>query len=332
MRKLRVVFTTVGGLVPALLATFVAPAMDACGGEVEEPSGQRDGGDERSPFAERDSSFTPYDAGPYTPPSYIVEIPEAGTPADPGQLCAVPSPVVSNVAARVTLSDYSSNGETAKGFIAVAPAVEPTLVGLPKLTVKSPTYPELEEMVVTNLTKVAGGFQFDAQWPKGVPYWGNVQMTIETSFTITCADGGTTTVSALTKLDLCCDDKVGYEWVSSGDACTICEVIAEMAPSPIVSDKTGDDLPLGMVLRLRVVEVARAGRQVLLFADNDAGAGSQYEWRVSEGLLERVSDDVMLWTLPEEMGPAPFGQVAVWNDAGAAVENFVFAVAWQEAA
>jgi hypothetical protein len=123
------------------------------------------------------------------------------------------------------------------------------------------------------------------------------------------------------------------EWVSSGDACTACRVIAEMAPRPIVSDKTGDDLPLGMVIRLRVVEVARAGRHVLLFADNDAGADADYEWSVSEGSLEHVADDVVLWTLPEETtARAPFGQVAVWNAAGAAVENFVSSVLWQEAA
>jgi hypothetical protein len=332
MRKLRVVFTTVGGVVPALMVAFVAPATDACGGEVEESSDQRDASSvDRDSSSVWEPSPSPYDAKPYERPSYIVEIPPPGTAADPGQLCAVPSPVTSNVAARVTLSDYDRDKSTAKGFIAVAPAVEPTIVGLPTIVVSAKSI-YLDDMVVTNMTKVAGGFQFDASWPDGVPYGGSVQMTVETTLTISCADGGTTTVQALTKIDLCCDPEVGYEWVSSGDACTVCQVIAEMAPSPIVSDKRGDDLPLGMVVRLRVVEVARAGRHVLLFADNDAGAAAKYEWRVSEGSLEHISDDVMLWTLPEKTNGTPFGQVAVWNDAGAAVENFVSAVTWQEAA
>ena len=54
-----------------------------------------------------------------------------------------------------------------------------------------------------------------------------------------------------------------FEWVSSG---TLCTVIAERAPSPIVSDNTGDELPLGRVVSMRIIEVARAGKQVLLFA------------------------------------------------------------------
>ena len=40
MRKLRVVFTTVGGAMPALLAAFVT--ADACGGEIEETQGDAD--------------------------------------------------------------------------------------------------------------------------------------------------------------------------------------------------------------------------------------------------------------------------------------------------
>jgi hypothetical protein len=35
----------------------------------------------------------------------------------------------------------------------------------------------------------------------------------------------------------------------------------------------------------------------------------------------------MLWTMPEEGGDWPFGQVAVWNEAGAVVENFLWAAA-----
>lgn len=99
-----------------------------------------------------------------------------------------------------------------------------------------------------------------------------------------------------------------------------------MAPSPIVSDNAGDDLPLARHLRLRVVELARAGREVLLFAENDGGADAEYEWRVSGGTLRRVAEDLVVWTLPDD-DARPFGQVAVWNDNGAAVENFLWGAA-----
>ncbi len=336
MRKLRVAFMTAGGVMPALLVAMVVPATEACsgGGELTADSGDGEAESDAgasSPFGDAEPEPEPE---PWTCPSYIVEIPPAGTPAEPGQLCAVPSPVSSNVAARVTLSNFSPDPATATGFVSVPPDVEPTIVGLPTVTVQSADSGLAMAMSVTNMTKVTGGYQFDARWAE--PLWGwertLVQMTVQTSFAVSCSDGGTTTVEALTKLDLCKPDYDEFEWVSSGDACTICSVIAEMAPSPIVSDKTGDDLPLGMVLRLRVVEVARAGRHVLLFADNDAGSGAEYEWRVSEGSLEHIADDVVLWTLPEESSGTPFGQVAVWNEAGAAVENFLSAVTWQVAA
>ena len=68
--------------------------------------------------------------------------------------------------------------------------------------------------------------------------------------------------------------------------------------------------------------------QSIAFAESDAGPGLELEWRVSGGALERIADDVVLWTLPEDGGEAtPFGQVAVWNDAGAVVENFVWSAA-----
>lgn len=345
MRKLRVVFTTVGGAMPALLAVMVTPAIDACGGgpEYEAIDASPEAGpvrDAQVPFF--DASVPPPDFEPNCP-SYIVEIPPAGTAAEPGQLCAVPSPVQSSVSARVTLSGYNPSEQAAIGEILVPAEIEGEIVGLPTVTVAEATYPELEGIVVTEMTKADGGFRFRARWPDRFPHISGpaqgARMTVQTTFTIACSDGGTTTVEALTKVDLCNVGGGMFDWASSGDTCTDCQIIAEMAPSPIVSDKKGDDLPLGMVLRLRVVEVARAGRQILLFADNDAGPNASYEWRVSEGSLEHIADDVVLWTLPEEASAprssrasTPFGQVAVWNDDGAAVENFVFSVAWQVAA
>jgi len=342
MRKLRVIFTTVGGAMPALLAAIVAPATDACGGSIDYgviDGSSSDGGRadvEPTPGFGGSPPVPEWDGAPSCP-TYIVEIPPPGTAAEPGQLCAVPSPATSNVAARVTLTAYSPQLRTAVGVIEVAAEVASTIVDLPTIAVRDASASELAAITVSDMTKTEDGYRFRVEWPAGAPTWPGANIVIATTFTIACSDGGTQTVEALTKLDLCQgSDSADYAWVSSGDACTVCHVIAEMAPSPIVSDKKGDDLPLGMVIRLRVVEVARAGRQILLFADNDAGPSAEYEWRVSEGAIEHIAPDVVLWTLPDEGSAgrrsAPFGQVAVWNDAGAAVENFIFSVAWQEAA
>jgi hypothetical protein len=235
----------------------------------------------------------------------------------------VQAPVSSNTSARVTLTNFSQSAQTASGFIAIAPGIA---AGPPTVTVPTATNPAFATMQVTGMVKINGGYYFKASWPAKLPNGYGGQMTVKASFTINCPDGGTQTVDSITKIDLCIDGNT-VDWVSSGDACTVCAVIAEMAPSPIVSDNRGDDLPLGRVIRIRVVEVARAGRQVLLFAENDAGEDAQFEWRTSGGTLERIADDVMLWSMPEEGGEWPFGQVAVWNEAGAVVENFVWGAA-----
>ena len=205
--------------------------------------------------------------------------------------------------------------------------LESTVVGTPSIVVEA-TMDSFDKMVVTNMTKVAGGFRFSASWPEPLPgCFGNLRMMVVAAvFDVTCADGGTKTVEARTTIAHCDAGDGGYEWVSSGDKCCDCQIIAEMAPSPIVSDKQKDDLPLARVVRLRVLELARAGRQVLLFAENDAGGEHEIDWNVSGGSFERIAPDVILWTLPDG-DQAPFGQVAVSNDAGAAVENFMWGVA-----
>ncbi|AKU93637.1 hypothetical protein AKJ09_00301 [Labilithrix luteola] len=339
MRKLRVVFTT-GGAFPALVATMLVSTVDGCGSGTGDFTGSDAAAD-----APTDTSGPSFDAAdpPYLPPpevtnyckqygaTHIVELPPPGTPAEPGQICAVSEPTAkSNTAARITLDSFSPANKTARGFIAVPPSIV-GIVEPPTVSVVSASSPELLAMKVTDIVEVAGGYQFLAGWAD-MPYASlGDEMVVKASFAIACDDGGTKTVESITRMDLCSYDYDHREWVSSGDSCTICQVIAEMAPSPIVSDNSGDDLPLGSVLRLRVVEVARAGRQVLLFAETDAGANTRYEWRISGGTLERVADDVMLWTLPDEDGHAPFGQVAVWNDSGAAVENFLSDVLWEAA-
>jgi hypothetical protein len=100
-----------------------------------------------------------------------------------------------------------------------------------------------------------------------------------------------------------------------------------MAPSPIVPDKGADGLPLARALRLRIVELARVGSTVVLLAENDGGAGLDYEWHPSDGRIEQLAPDVVAWTVAEGMA-APFIQAAVWGADAAAVTSW----AWNEAA
>jgi hypothetical protein len=257
------------------------------------------------------------------PTTYIVNVPPPGVPADPGQICAIRlPPVTSNTAARITLTSYSANNRSAFGSVSVPASLASTVVGFPTISVVSAPA-GYGTISITNLTPVPGGYRFDASWPAAtIAPMSGARMTLMATFTLACADGGTQTVESTTELDLCLDG-TALEWVSSGDACTVCEVIAEMAPSPIVPNTHGDELPLASVLRLRVVELARAGRTVVLMAENDGGEATDYTWQVSGGRVERVAPDIVLWTAPES-GETASGQVAVWNDAGAAVESFVW--------
>jgi hypothetical protein len=105
----------------------------------------------------------------------------------------------------------------------------------------------------------------------------------------------------------------------------VCRIIAEMAPSPIVPDSTGDPLPLSQVLRLRIVELARVANVVVLLAENDGGAGLEYEWQASAGKIEHLAPDVVAWTLEEGLA-APTIHAAVWGSDAAAVASFAFNV------
>ncbi len=340
MRRLRVV-VAMSGAVPAITAAALVPVA-ACGARTA-PGDIGDGSldaDAKKEAAKDGPFFPPLDATEEevgTPPvctgpgateqTVIVSLPPPNVPADPGVLCSINvSPVGSNDAARVTLTAYSPKAETAIGYIAVPSQLQPLIVGQPALTVVQATDPALFGMQVAAMGKTAGGYTFQASWPSAFGQNpGAIQMTVKTSFAIKCADGGTQTVEALTILDLCIDGNT-VDWASSGDSCTICTLIAEMAPSPIVSDNRGDEMPLGRVIRLRVRELARVGRSLLLLAENDGGEGTEHEWSASAGEIALVASDVALWRIPErerDVGE-PAIQVAVWNDTGAAVASYAW--------
>jgi hypothetical protein len=324
MRKIRVIISGTSGALPALVAVL-APAVDACGSTSFAADASDDSASDQTTTS--DLGFPPLDAASDEAASSgcplcvtTVTIPPAGTFPDLAHVCVVASPVVSNTAATVTLTNYDQNLLTADGFIAVSSELLAAMIGDP---VVQATF------TVSGLTKVTGGYTFTAHIPSKIIGSMTARVTLQVGCGDAGLDGGVQTVQSDTDLEYCDPpDSSVPEWRSSGETCIQCCVVCEMAPTPIVSDNPGDALPLSRALRLRVVELARTSRQVLLFAQNDAGEDAEYEWHVSGGAIERVADDVVVWTLPDvHDDDAPFGQLAVWNDDGAIVENFYWGAA-----
>jgi hypothetical protein len=255
--------------------------------------------------------------------TFVVELPPAGTPAEPGQICAAAAdPVDSAASARVTLM-MGAEPHLAVGFIAVPAEIEPSIVGTPTVEAIEATVTDLLPVDIVNVTKTAGGYTFDATFP--TPFvvdprsWARV--TFRVTMSLDCSPAPAKTVRSITYVQLC-DELGGTLWVSSGDECNVCSIIAEMAPSPIVPERRADDLGLAFAVRLRIVEIARIGRARVLFAENDGGEGMTYRWRASSGTLTELSADVVLWEPPADAGPHQL-QAAVTGEDGAAVSSFL---------
>jgi len=350
MRKIELLVAASKGAIPVLLAVTVAPLAATCAAPL--PAGTAassvgsggnagaggmnvggmnvggDGGISLVTSSASSSSGGPgsCDFGQKT--MFTVQVPPEGTPADPGQICAVAmDPVTSNLAARVTLQKSPMADHLATGFVAIDPALQADIIGTPTIKVTSPD-PKLAAVQITNIMAAAGGFSFDAEWPQpfNVSPHSWEQMTVDVTVSLRCDPQAMTirVIQSTTYINLCTDmDQL--TWVSSGEVCNACDIIAEMAPSPIVPDKQSDHLPLGRAMRLRVVPVARIGASVVLFAENDGGAGLEYTWHPSAGKLERITDDIAVWTPPSDLLPHIL-QVAVHGDDAAAVATY----GWRE--
>jgi hypothetical protein len=233
-------------------------------------------------------------------PTLEVELPPPGVPARAGQICAAMSPVDSPDAARVTLVKYSQAQHLAMGSVAVPAAVLTEVVGLPTVEVVETEVPELQMASITNVAPAMNGFSFHAEWaPFSLTPLAYVRMRLRTTLTVRCDPMGIDTreVHADTWIHLCFEDG-DVTWVSSGDNCQTCDVVAEMAPCPIVPDKTEDGLPLAQALRVRLVVVARVGNTMVVWAEHDGGAGMDVDWQVSGGELVPIDADVVAWTPP----------------------------------
>jgi hypothetical protein len=351
-RRLALIVSARGGALPAILAVTIAPAA-ACGsssqvmraGPLLDATAVEAAADDGPADGDAPSLGAP-DADGGTC-SFTVDVPSAGVPADPGSICAVAMPTVtSQAAATVTLTRYSASIGLAHGFVAIAPALAADVVGLPQITAVSGDA-RLANVQITGVQATSGGFSFDARWPALDMLDASLgptdlasRLALEVTFEVGCAadagaDAGsaadaeagsaTRLVTSTTYFEACQADGV-FEW-AVGNQCYVCNVVAEMAPSPIVPDKCGDELPLARAVRLRLVVLARIGGSLVLLAENDGGPGQDYAWHASTGAVERVDEDIAVWTPgPEASDPAI--QVAVQGPEGAAVAMFV----WEQAA
>jgi hypothetical protein len=254
---------------------------------------------------------------------YTVELPAEGVVAEPGQICAVEMvPVESNRATRVVFDTGSLPGT---GFVEVDPALIDGVVGSPTLEVVDASETGLLDLQIVAVERNGDGFAFELRWPDNVVLQDDAttRLTLRTALEFGC-EPQTRVIHSATDVYLCLDEMGSNpEWVSSGDVCTVCRIIAEMAPSPIVPDKVGDDLPLAQALRLRLVELARVSNTLILLAECDGGADLEYEWHASAGHVERLAPDVVRWTLEDGLG-APMIQAAAWGESAAAVATWAF--------
>ena len=255
---------------------------------------------------------------------FEVELPPEGVPAQPGQICAAKVvPVESNRAAAVQLARGATLQDVV-GRVLLAAQLDGTVVGLPMIEVLDASHPSLLMFTVESVSPDPAGFAFRGRFADGVMLSvdGLTRVTVRVSLQVMCPDAPQL-VHSVTDAHLCGTDASDAEWVSSGSLCSVCRVIAEMAPSPIVPEGLSDGLPLSHVLRLRIVELARVSGSVVLLAEHDGGEGLDYDWRVTEGEVKRLSADVIAWTLPITAA-APLVQVAAFGEHGAAVSSWAF--------
>ncbi len=269
-------------------------------------------------------------SGSAEPLTHDVSSAPVGTHADPASICVATAPVSSNTAARVTFNFYSQNLTTATGHITLAPALLGQVAAPPtvEVTQASPVA-ELTQLQVSGMQATADGFAFNATWPASMQLSATnmIGMTVKTTLQVTCPGVGTQTVESITYADLCGFDP-NPVWVSSGDSCTRCEQICEMAPTPIVPAAGDDDLPLACALRVDVVAIAQLGDTLVLFADRHGVEGDfDHAWQVSGGQILYADGDLAVWRMPDEPGLHQ-AQVGVQRSGVAAVA----ALRWKLAA
>ncbi len=339
MRRLQIRYVLSRAGRPILLS---ATLLGACGGRTVTVGGV----DARSALAAPDANHDvqeitfvlptvepPSDAGsrvePWRP---VVPTPADGTLGSlPGgciDLATMDAGVASSRVARVTMEWITDSaghrtGGT-RGRIQIAKETAGMVDGLPSVAVVDKTPKDAATPVLSNLRSDADGFLFDVDWTSGSPddvCWDGDEpsWTFQTTLRLLCA-GQEKTVQSSTTVALC--GAGGRTWASSGDPCTECATVCEMAPCPLVPAATDDDLPLASALRLGLRALVRAGDALVLLADHVAKPDLDYAWHVSAGTIESLDNDLALWRLPTSATPPQLAQVAVTGRDLAAVASF----------
>jgi hypothetical protein len=189
-------------------------------------------------------------------------------------------------------------------------------VGLPAVTTSN------SAVLVSAVRKTTqtNRFEVDLTWPANMTLAQGMSLSVGVSITFVCAPQMSSTRSAKVTAQLVlCREGAGLAWKGSGESCTICTAMAEMAPLSTPTRPLADGLPLSGDLGLGIRAVARAGRTVVLVARHDDNIGEvSYRWRASGGDLQIVAPDVAVWTMPETQGPHQV-QVAGETDVAAEV-------------
>jgi hypothetical protein len=341
MRSVRIVVRQMAGSVPALVAASLF-GTSACGDSSSTPPHASSGGSTSAGASgggfggsiliipAGGSSVTSSGGAPPLPPGctdYVVQLPEAGTPAVAGEICAVDvEPVISNGAARVALAvdDNDPKGH-ALGTLTLAPELRDQVRGAPVLDIVASSDLRLLEAQISALEPTDDGYAFTVTWPTNVvPRDSDMtRISFRTAFDLGC-DTGLRLVQAVTEVHLCGSFAANPSvWASTGDRCVVCNIIAELAASPIIPDHRASALPLGQALRARIVELARVGGSIVLFAENDGGEATSYDWHATGGTLEHIADDVVIFRADGTVS-APSLQVAITNDDGVAVVSYAY--------
>ena len=323
MRQLHLVFAQTDKMARVLVAAAILPLSGGCGGETAD-SGQGTGGSSAQGGAASSGGNAATGGtfncpGDYSVQSYTVTLPGGDTPADAAAVCQWGGALPSNVpAARVTLQYDSNTPSHATGTITVAPEILAAAGYVGVLAVTADT------AAISNLTRVANTYTFDMNLTNGALSLG-MSLTFQVTLDFACSPAMSSTrqLQTATNVVLC-----GYygnpNWVSTGDTCTTCYPMAEMAaqlmPAP---EREPDGVALPGELNINIAPVAREGRIVVLMVQKPSDTPElSLTWRASGGQLLLAADDVAVWTLPDEPGPHQV-QVAALAGQSASIATYL---------
>jgi hypothetical protein len=257
-----------------------------------------------------------------------VKTPAAGVSPTVSAVC---TPQVNRVesyrAGRVTLDLQGVGLNSALGRIEVAPGLAPLSAALPRIVVEAAKPSEIGNATVTDIVKTSSGFSFKISWPISLSSyhtgWDPPSLTIRVYLEVLCdqdADSGTRTVvvESITYFNLCAGPDHPI-WVASGDQCTSCDSVCEMAAIPIVPTVGPDELALPSALSAEIVPIVEVSRSLTLFIDHRGARGPvRYAWKITAGTLSSNDQSETVWELPSDPGPH-LVQVAVYDGDSAVV-------------